>query len=106
MNVSSNERARLGIELQDNRDFDRKKIAHEIVAELKKSGEAFGVSTEALVVHGESPEQAITLVAEENNIDLIMVGTSVRPASSRLYMGPRVENIIQHARCPVVIFNA
>ena len=62
MNVSFNERgSSRHFELQDNRDFDRKKIAHEIVAELKKSGEAFGVSTEALVVHGESPEQAITL---------------------------------------------
>lgn len=83
----------------------RKQFADEAVNELKKLGEAFEVKTEALVRQGDSVEEVITEMAETNAIDLIVVGTNVRPGSTRLYLGPRVENILQMASCPVIVFN-
>jgi Kef-type K+ transport system membrane component KefB len=83
----------------------RKQFAAEAVNELKKLGEAFEVKTEALVRQGNSVEEVITELAESNAIDLIVVGTNVRPGSTRLYLGPRVENILQMASCPVIVFN-
>lgn len=80
-------------------------FANETVNELKKLGEAFDVNTEALVVKGQSPEKMISEIAESNNIDLIIVGTNIRPGSNRLYLGPRVENILQMSPCPVIVFN-
>ena len=80
-------------------------FAQEAVDELKKLGVAYGIKTESMVVHGESPEETIAEIAEANQIDLIIVGTHVRPGTSRLYLGPRVENILQMASCPVVVFN-
>ena len=83
----------------------RKQFASEAVNELKKLGEAFEVKTEALVRQGNSVEEVITDMAESNAIDLIIVGTNVRPGSNRLYLGPRVESILQMASCPVIVFN-
>jgi len=80
-------------------------FAQEAVDELKKLGEAYGVKTESMVVNGQNPEDTIAEIAETNQIDLIIVGTNVRPGSNRLYLGPRVENILQLSPCPVVIFN-
>jgi Kef-type K+ transport system membrane component KefB len=83
----------------------RKQFANETVNELKRLGEAFEVKTEALVRQGDSVEEVITEMATSNAIDLIVVGTNVRPGSNRLYLGPRVENILQMASCPVIVFN-
>lgn len=84
---------------------NKTRFARETVRDLKNLGEAFGVKTEKMVLEGESPEQIITEVTETNDIDLIVIGTSVRPGTERLYLGPRVENIIQMANCPVLVFN-
>lgn len=83
----------------------RQQFADETVQELKRLGNAFGVKTEAMVRDGQSPEQVITEIAQANNIDLIIVGTNIRPGSNRLYLGHRVENILQMAPCPVIVFN-
>lgn len=84
---------------------NRKEFAYESVNELKRLGEAFGVKTEAMVEHGESPEDKIHEVAVDNDIDLIIVGTNIRPGTNRLYLGPRVENILEASPCPVLVFN-
>jgi Kef-type K+ transport system membrane component KefB len=80
-------------------------IAEGIVNELKERGEAMDVRTHAVVERGESPEQAIHNFAVDNKIDLIILGTNVRPGSHRLYLGPRVETVIENAPCPVLILN-
>lgn len=85
--------------------INKTRFAREIVRDLKNLGEAFGVKTEKMVVEGESPQKVITEITETNDIDLIVIGTSVRPGSERLYLGPRVENILQMAKCPVLVFN-
>lgn len=80
-------------------------FANETVNELKKLGEAYEVTTEALVVRGKSAEAKISETVDKNGIDLIVVGTNVRPGTNRLYLGSRVENILQMTPCPVIIFN-
>ncbi|MEX0771111.1 MAG: cation:proton antiporter [Balneolaceae bacterium] len=88
------------------RQMDSKlSFANEMVAELEKLGEAFGVQTEGVVKIGESPEEVITDLVETNGIDLVLVGTNVKPGSERLYLGPRVENILRMCKCPVIVFN-
>jgi len=84
---------------------NKTRFAREIVRDLKNLGEAFGVKTEKMVMEGESPEQIITEISDTNDIDLIIIGTSVRPGSDRLYLGPRVENILELTNCPVLVFN-
>jgi len=90
---------------KENYVQNRNLFANESVNELKKLGEAFDVKTEAMVQKGKNIEDKITEIAKENMIDLIVVGTNIRPGTNRLYLGPRVENIIQMAPCPVIVFN-
>lgn len=87
-------------------DKDKLEIARQIVAELKKLGDAMGVKSQAVVEQGKSPEEVIGEFSRRNDTDLIILGTNIRPGSDRLYLGPRVENILINASCPVVIFNS
>lgn len=81
------------------------KIANNIMSDLQEMGEAMGVKTQTLVERGESPEQAIYNFTVDNEIDLVILGTNVRPGSHRLYLGHRVEKILQQSPCPVLILN-
>jgi nucleotide-binding universal stress UspA family protein len=78
----------------------------QIVESLVDLGRLYDVAANAIVVEGNSPEVTILEVAETNDIDLIVLGTSLRPNSTRLFLGPRVEYILTHARCPVVVLNS
>ncbi|HEX6983240.1 MAG TPA: cation:proton antiporter [Balneolaceae bacterium] len=86
-------------------DADMEKFGQEIVDELKALGETMNVKTRAAVEKGESSEKVIADFARRNDFDLIILGTNIRPGSSRLYLGPRTESILANAPCPVIIFN-
>ncbi|HEX2091190.1 MAG TPA: cation:proton antiporter [Longimicrobiaceae bacterium] len=80
--------------------------ARSIVDELCRVGEAMGIRTHAAVRVGVAPEAAVLELAKEEGADLIVLGTDLRSGSDRLFLGPRVERILNHAPCPVVVVNA
>ncbi|NJL04351.1 MAG: universal stress protein [Chloroflexaceae bacterium] len=80
-------------------------IAYQIVNELAVLGESFGVRVIPDVVSSPEYVHAILVHAHTCETDLIILGISVRTGSHRLYLGPRVERILQEAPCPVVIIN-
>jgi len=80
-------------------------IAHQIVEELRQLGESRGVLTVADVRVGPDPETVIMDVVNKERIDLIILGTAIRPGSDRLFLGPRVERILKNASCPVILIN-
>ena len=79
--------------------------AQEIVVGLAELAQLYDVEAETLVVEGENPEEEILKAAQAEDIDLIVLGTDIRPGSTRLYMGPRVEYVLAQSRCPVVVVN-
>lgn len=81
-------------------------IAHQIVEELREVGELQGVLTVADVRTGPNPETVILDVASKERMDLIILGTDIRPGSDRLFLGPRVERILNSAPCPVIVINS
>lgn len=81
-------------------------IGHQIVNEVRELGESFDVWTTSTVRVGPDPETVILDIAEKNQIDLIVLGTAIRPGSDRLFLGPRVENVLQHTPCPVIVINS
>ncbi len=86
---------------------DKQLISSEqIVGELREIGEALGVETCGVVREGTVIDDEILRVAEEENVDLIVLGTDVRAGSDRLYMGPKIEHILNAAPCPVIVVNA
>ena len=81
-------------------------IAHQIVEELREIGELQRVLTATDVRVGPDPETVILDVASRERIDLIILGTDIRPGSGRLFLGPRVERILDNAPCPVIVINS
>ena len=81
-------------------------VGRQMVAELRELGQVQGVQTSTDIQTGTDPETIILDMAREHNIDLIILGTDVRPGSARLFLGPRVERILKHAPCPVIVFNS
>ncbi|MGH8926784.1 MAG: cation:proton antiporter [Acidimicrobiia bacterium] len=83
----------------------RLEIGHQIAADLRALGESYGIATESEVRMGPDPEEAILDTARRVDADLVVLGTSVRAASQRLYLGPRVERVLAACPCPVVVLN-
>lgn len=78
---------------------------HQIVGELVERGRVRGARTRGAVEVGTNVESVILETARREEIDLILLGTDVRPGSERLFLGPRVERILKSAPCPVIVVN-
>jgi len=50
------------------------------------------------------PAGAITRLAEEEGVDMIVLGTHGRTGLSRLLMGSVAEAVVRHAKCPVFTY--
>jgi len=81
-------------------------FAHQITEELRKLGESLSVNTFSEVEVGTDTESVIIEMAKEKNFDLIVLGTDIRPGSEKLYIGPRVERVLNNAPCPVLLVNS
>jgi nucleotide-binding universal stress UspA family protein len=87
-----------GLQEQINRGY-------QMVKPLQTLGEAQQRPVQVKVLVGR-PETAIIEYAKEQEIDLIILGTDVRAGTDRLFLGSRVERILQNTPCPVVVFNS
>lgn len=84
----------------------QKSFAMQSLLELKKLGESLGINVSVSVEFGSDVENVILNKAIELKTDLVIVGTDVRPAGESLYIGPRVERILNNCSCPVAVFNS
>jgi nucleotide-binding universal stress UspA family protein len=80
--------------------------AEAIVRDLAAIGEAQGVRVLPMVRVGTEADEVILSVAADIGCGLCVMGTDVRAGSDRLFLGPRVEQILDGASCPVLVFNA
>lgn len=81
-------------------------FAFQIIEDLKNLGESLSVNTFADVEVGVDAESSILETAKERKFDLIVLGTDIRPGSEQLYIGPRVERVLNNAPCPVMLVNS
>ena len=75
------------------------------VAALAQLGEVQGVVAETQVLSGASPESVVLDYSERGMFDLIVVGTDLRSSSERIFLGSRVEAVLDGAECPVIVVN-
>lgn len=61
------------------------------------------ISVEHRLVMGD-PADAVVRVAEEEQVDLIVLGSHGRTGLSRLLMGSVAEAIVRKAHCPVLVY--
>ena len=74
----------------------------EILSELKEYGKEFGLDVRTIKREG-IPADEIVSVAEEEDADLIVIGSFGRSALEKLLLGSVAEKVIRHAPCPVLV---
>jgi Kef-type K+ transport system membrane component KefB/nucleotide-binding universal stress UspA family protein len=91
---------------EDNKFRERQlEAAYQSIQSLQELGETIGVEVEATVRRGTTVEQEILELARSRDYDLLILGTSLKVGTSRLFLGPRVERMISESTCPVILLN-
>lgn len=72
------------------------------VSEVKKIGEASGVEVREVVLDG-YPSNEIIDFAENNDIDLIVMGTLGKTGLDRLLIGSVAEKVVRGSKVPVMV---
>jgi nucleotide-binding universal stress UspA family protein len=78
-------------------------MGHEITAEVVKTAKAAGLDAESIVLKG-NPAERILNFAEEQNVDMIVVGSHGTSEFERLVIGSVSEKVARHAKIPVLVF--
>jgi nucleotide-binding universal stress UspA family protein len=72
----------------------------------KRERDAGQISTVNVTISDPSPWRAILTYSEENDVDLIIMGTHGRHGVDRMLMGSVAEQVVRRARCPVLTVRA
>jgi nucleotide-binding universal stress UspA family protein len=74
----------------------------EILKKLQKEADQAGVPLDTLSLHGK-PVEALMEAANARGTDLFILGSRGRSGLTRLFTGSVAEQVIGHARCPVLV---
>jgi Kef-type K+ transport system membrane component KefB/nucleotide-binding universal stress UspA family protein len=105
LNVVESKEGYSSLDIEGSLKERRLTFAHQTVEELKRLGESLKVNTFTEIEVGEEPDAVILKMSSENNFDLIVLGTDIKPGTDKLYLGPRVERILNNCTCPVLVVN-
>jgi nucleotide-binding universal stress UspA family protein len=90
-------------------DFDWERIhealrkeGREAVNYVKGAGEIEGVIVEPVLLEGHPADELIQY-AEENEMDIIVMGTLGRTGIDRLLLGSVAGNVVRHSKVPVMV---
>lgn len=87
-------------EIRDMLKTEAQKHINKIQKLAEEKG--YNVNMELVVKEG-SPATTILKYAKEEDIDLIIMGTSGKSGIDRLLMGSVAQNIIKSSKCPVLV---
>lgn len=82
----------------------RMEIGESIVNELQEQGDRLGVRVATEVTIGGAMIDSL-LERAARDVDLVVLGTGVRAGSPHLFLGPKVERLLQEAPCSVIVLN-
>ncbi len=69
---------------------------------LAECDECAGLKVEEVLVHGDAAAE-IVRVAEEREVDLIVISSHGRTGLGRILFGSTAEAVVRHASCPVLV---
>jgi nucleotide-binding universal stress UspA family protein len=84
----------------------RPDLGHDITSGFESIANRLGRRIETEVRDAPDVRSGVLAAVQESGADLLIIGTSVRAGTTRLYLGPRVEFIARNAPCPVLILNS
>jgi nucleotide-binding universal stress UspA family protein len=82
-----------------------KKDGQKATFKVKECGEASGVEVKETLLEGH-PSNEIIDFAENNNIDLIVMGTLGKTGLDRYLMGSVAEKVVRNSKVPVLVVRA
>lgn len=89
-------------ELMDGEFEERlRAIGRDTIAEIRGRADAAGITTETALRDG-TPDRAIVEYANEEGIDLIIMGTHGRRGLERYLLGSVTERVVRRAETPVL----
>ncbi len=80
------------------KDEGEKAISH-----VEEIGKIKGVRVESSIVEGKTPTDGIVNFAADNNADLIVMGTLGVTGLGHYLLGSVAENVVRHAKRPVLV---
>ena len=81
-----------------------KKAVLEWLDAVRRKCENEGIQTEIKAIGGPSPvPDSIIIYAENENVDLIVVGTRGRSGFKKLLLGSVASKVVTYAHCPVLV---
>jgi nucleotide-binding universal stress UspA family protein len=78
------------------------KMGSEITLDVEKTAKIAGLEAESVVLKG-NPAEMIVNFAEEQNVDMIIVGAHGMGGFERLVIGSVSEKIVRHSKSPVLV---
>lgn len=78
------------------------KEGQEATSYIEKIGKEAGVEVESRVLKGHPAEKIVTF-SEDNNIDMIIMGSLGKSGYERVLLGSVSEKVIRHAKIPVLV---
>jgi Kef-type K+ transport system membrane component KefB/nucleotide-binding universal stress UspA family protein len=81
-------------------------IAQQIVAYHTEVAENFGANVQARILEDISPERAILNFAQNEAVDLIVLGSTIRSITGRVFFGHRVDALLNQVICPVAVLSS
>jgi nucleotide-binding universal stress UspA family protein len=79
-----------------------KNQGHQAVDSIKDLGAAKGINVESVLLEGHPADELIRY-AEENEMDIIVMGTLGRTGIDRLLLGSVAGNVVRHSKVPVMV---
>lgn len=81
-----------------------KKEGHSAVSYVKRAGELENVNVEPILLEGHPADELIRY-AEENEMDVVVMGTLGKTGLDRLLLGSVAEKVVRHCKVPVMIIS-
>lgn len=69
---------------------------------VKGAGETKGINVKSVLLEG-NPSDELIRYAEENEMDIIVMGTLGRTGLDRLLLGSVAGNVVRHSKVPVMV---
>ena len=80
-----------------------KEITENVVKKAAATAKKAGIAAQVFTEEGVSPADNIITFADENNIDLIVVGHRGKANLEKFLLGSVASRVISHAKCSVLI---
>ena len=81
-------------------------IARQIVEFQAQVAQQLGAKVIPLVLEGNSPEDTILEFAQQNSVDLILLGSTLRLITGGAFFSHRVNAILRKSPCPVAVISS